>query len=86
MGDMSSAGTGRTYGLVYLVYDTIGNVITQDGQVRCFANAAASVDGATATGACSRRVRASPARSQGCVRRFGNDVPEMQLGSQVAGR
>jgi SAM-dependent methyltransferase len=39
-GDMSSAGTGRTYGLVYLVYNTIGNVITQDGQVRCFANAA----------------------------------------------
>ena len=40
MGDMSSVGTGRTYGLVYLVYNTIGNVITQDGQVRCFANAA----------------------------------------------
>src|SRR5580693_1661425 len=40
LGDMSSAGTGRTYGLVYLVFNTIGNVITQDGQVRCFANAA----------------------------------------------
>src|SRR5580700_8938656 len=39
LGDMSSVGTGRTYGLVYLVYNTIGNVITQDGQVRCFANA-----------------------------------------------
>jgi SAM-dependent methyltransferase len=40
LGDMASAGTGRRYGLVYLVYNTIGNVITQDGQVRCFANAA----------------------------------------------
>jgi len=35
----SSVGTGRRYGLVYLVHNTIGNVITQDGQVRCFANA-----------------------------------------------
>jgi SAM-dependent methyltransferase len=39
-GDMASVGTGRRYGLVYLVYNTIGNIITQDGQVRCFANAA----------------------------------------------
>ncbi|MFA1538447.1 class I SAM-dependent DNA methyltransferase [Actinomadura monticuli] len=40
MGDMSRAATGRTYGLVYLVFNTIGNVLTQDGQVRCFENAA----------------------------------------------
>jgi SAM-dependent methyltransferase len=40
IGDMSEAVTGRTYGLVYLVYNTIGNLITQDGQVRCFLNAA----------------------------------------------
>jgi SAM-dependent methyltransferase len=40
MGDMSRAGTGRSYGLVYLVYNTIGNLLTQDDQVRCFANAA----------------------------------------------
>jgi len=40
MGDMSEATTGRTYGLVYLIYNTIGNVLTQDGQVRCFENAA----------------------------------------------
>lgn len=40
LGDMASVGTGRQYGLVYLVYNTIGNIITQDGQVRCFANAA----------------------------------------------
>jgi len=30
----------RTYGLVYLVYNTIGNLLTQDDQVRCFENAA----------------------------------------------
>jgi SAM-dependent methyltransferase len=40
MGDMSRVTTGRTYGLVYLVYNTIGNLLTQDDQVRCFENAA----------------------------------------------
>lgn len=40
MGDMSRTTTGRTYGLVYLVYNTIGNLLTQDDQVRCFENAA----------------------------------------------
>ena len=40
MGDMSRAGTGRTYSLVYLVYNTITNLLTQDDQVRCFENAA----------------------------------------------
>jgi SAM-dependent methyltransferase len=40
LGDMSSVTTGRTYGLVYLVYNTIGNLLTQEDQVRCFENAA----------------------------------------------
>jgi hypothetical protein len=40
MGDMSGVATGRTYGLVYLVFNTIGNLLTQDDQVRCFENAA----------------------------------------------
>jgi SAM-dependent methyltransferase len=40
MGDMSRVGTGHTYGLVYLVFNTIGNLLTQDDQVRCFENAA----------------------------------------------
>jgi SAM-dependent methyltransferase len=39
-GDMSRVTTGRSYGLVYLVYNTIGNLLTQDDQVRCFENAA----------------------------------------------
>jgi len=37
---MSRVTTGRRYGLVYLVFNTIGNLITQDDQVRCFQNAA----------------------------------------------
>lgn len=40
MGDMSRVTTGRTYGLVYLVFNTIGNLLTQEDQVRCFQNAA----------------------------------------------
>ena len=40
MGDMSRVTTGRSYGLVYLVYNTIGNLLIQDDQVRCFENAA----------------------------------------------
>lgn len=44
IGDMSRAGTGRTYGLVHLVFNTIGNLLTQDDQVRCFGNAARHLD------------------------------------------
>lgn len=40
IGDMAGTGMGRKYGLVYLVYNTIGNLLTQDSQVRCFQNAA----------------------------------------------
>ena len=39
IGDMSRVTTGRAYRLVYLVYNTIGNLLTQDDQVRCFQNA-----------------------------------------------
>ena len=40
IGDMSQVSMGRSYGLVYLVYNTIGNLLTQGDQVRCFENAA----------------------------------------------
>ena len=40
IGDMSRVITGRSYGLVYLVYNTIFNLLTQDDQVACFQNAA----------------------------------------------
>jgi SAM-dependent methyltransferase len=45
MGDMSRVTTGRTYRLVYLVFNTVGNLLTQDDQVRCFENAARHLDG-----------------------------------------
>jgi SAM-dependent methyltransferase len=41
VGDMTTAtapGAG-SFGLVYLVYNTIGNVVTQERQVECFINA-----------------------------------------------
>lgn len=61
MGDMSRVTTGRTYGLVYLVYNTIGNLLTQDDQVRCFQNAARHLDpGGVFVLEC--RVPAAPAR------------------------
>jgi hypothetical protein len=43
-GDMAvDAGPGGPYGLVFLVFNTIGNILTQDGQVACFENAARQV-------------------------------------------
>lgn len=40
IGDMSVASTGRRYALVYLVYNTIFNLLTAEDQIRCFENAA----------------------------------------------
>ena len=40
LGDMAAAQTGRRYGVVYLVFNTIFNLLTQDEQVACFVNAA----------------------------------------------
>lgn len=39
IGDMTSTSMERTYPLVYLVFNTIFNIQTQDGQVECFRNA-----------------------------------------------
>jgi SAM-dependent methyltransferase len=41
IGDMATTRAGGRFGLVYLVFNTIGNLTTQDEQVACFANAAA---------------------------------------------
>ena len=43
-GDMTTTDTGRRYGLAYLVFNSIGNVLTQEGQVACFENAARHLD------------------------------------------
>lgn len=37
---MSTVGTGKTYRVVYLVFNTVFNLLTQDDQVACFENAA----------------------------------------------
>ncbi|GAB2684355.1 class I SAM-dependent DNA methyltransferase [Thalassiella azotivora] len=44
LGDMARETTGRRYPLVYLVYNTIFNLLTQDDQVECFRNAARHLD------------------------------------------
>ena len=44
IGDMATTRVGRSFRLVYLVYNTIGNLTTQDEQVACFANAAAHLE------------------------------------------
>lgn len=44
VGDMATTRLERRFRLVYLVYNTIGNLTTQDEQVACFANAAAHLE------------------------------------------
>jgi SAM-dependent methyltransferase len=41
IGDMATTRVDGTFGLVYLVYNTISNLLTQQAQVECFRNAAA---------------------------------------------
>jgi hypothetical protein len=41
IGDMATTRVDGELRLVYLVFNTIGNLVTQDQQVACFANAAA---------------------------------------------
>jgi SAM-dependent methyltransferase len=44
IGDMSSTRVEGTFSLVYVVFNSINNVTTQDGQVDVFANAAAHLE------------------------------------------
>jgi SAM-dependent methyltransferase len=44
IGDMATTRVDGTFQLVYLVYNTIGNLTTQEQQVACFANAAAHLE------------------------------------------
>jgi SAM-dependent methyltransferase len=44
IGDMSTTNVDGTFSLVYLVFNSINNVTTQDGQVDVFANAAAHLE------------------------------------------
>jgi len=40
IGDMSTVKAEGTFTVAYLVFNTIGNLTTQEAQIRCFANAA----------------------------------------------
>lgn len=44
IGDMATTRVEGSFRLVYLVFNTIGNLVTQDEQVACFANAAAHLE------------------------------------------
>lgn len=40
MGDFADVGVSGSYSLIYVVYNTLFNLLTQDDQVRCFENVA----------------------------------------------
>lgn len=44
IGDMATTQVDGAFRLVYLVYNTISNLLTQDAQVECFRNAAAHLE------------------------------------------
>lgn len=44
IGDMTTTRVEGSFRLVYLVYNTIGNLTSQEQQVACFANAAAHLE------------------------------------------
>jgi len=44
IGDMASTRIEGSFRLVYLVFNTIGNLTTQDEQVKCFSNAAVHLE------------------------------------------
>jgi len=44
IGDFAEVPVAGSYRLVYIVYNTIYNLLTQDAQMRCFANVAAHLD------------------------------------------
>jgi hypothetical protein len=44
IGDFATTRVDSTFALAYLVFNTIGNLTTQDEQVACFENAAAHLD------------------------------------------
>lgn len=41
MGDFADVAVAESYRLIYVVFNTLFNLLTQDGQVRCFQNVAA---------------------------------------------
>jgi SAM-dependent methyltransferase len=45
IGDMADVGVSGRYRLVYVVFNTVFGLLTQDDQARCFENVAARLDG-----------------------------------------
>jgi hypothetical protein len=79
-GDMTRAEMGRRYGLIYLVFNSIGNVLTQEGQVACFSNAERHLD-ADGAFVLECRVPTAPTRDQtGFI-----EVYDVELGSAHIG-
>lgn len=48
LGDFADVAVPATFRLIYVVFNTLFNLLTQDDQVRCFTNVAAHLDGAGA--------------------------------------
>ena len=48
LGDFADVGVTKSYGLIYVVYNSLFNLLSQDGQVRCFANVASHLSTAGA--------------------------------------
>jgi hypothetical protein len=44
MGDFADVGVSGTYRLIYIVFNSFFNLLTQDDQVRCFENVASHLD------------------------------------------
>ena len=44
MGDFAEVGVGGTYPLIYVVFNSFINLLTQDEQIHCFQNVAAHLD------------------------------------------
>ena len=44
IGDMATTRVAGSFKLVYLVFNTIGNLTTQEAQVACFRNAASHLE------------------------------------------
>jgi len=44
VGNFADVATPHTYGLVYIIFNTLFNLLTQDEQVRCFVNVAAHLN------------------------------------------
>ncbi len=44
MGDFAEVGVAGTYGLIYVVFNSFFNLLTQEDQIRCFENVAAHLE------------------------------------------